>query len=1246
LPLADQELLQRVERRIRIFADAQRKSISEISVPVPGGRAGHTVSPVNTAGCYAPGGRFPLPSSVLMTACTARAAGVQNVWVASPRPAPITKAAAYVAGVDGMLVVGGAHAIAAFAYGIGDVPPCDVIVGPGNRWVTAAKQLVNGRVGIDMLAGPSELLVIADDTADPKTVAADLLAQAEHDVVAMPILVSTSEQLIAKVEAELTQQLEVLPTKATASEAVKGGFAVLVDDIKAAIEVSDKVGPEHLELLVADAESVARQVTNYGGLFIGTNAAEVLGDYGAGPNHTLPTSNTARYTGGLSVFNFLRIRTWLQIDDLQAAQGMVQDAVSLAEHEGLIGHSRSAQRRLLSNTTTSPLSPAADQKINQSSGIVDPMTLVRDDFQELDDYTPVQPLHELAKEIGLPVSDLVKLNANESLYGPHPGILEEINESVHHIYPDPAQRDLRAALSQHLGVPAGKIVAGAGSDELIDLVIRLFDPPALVTCSPTFPMYRFFGKICKVPVIDVPLLAPPDFRVDVDGIIRAVREQQARLVFLVSPNNPTGTLINNDDIRRLCNENCYVIVDEAYAEFADFNALELVSDYPNLMILRTFSKWAGLAGLRVGYSVSDERIVNLIMQIKQPYNVNVAANAAALVSLRHFDDVSKTLDAIRNERTRLAAVLGRFSWIKPLPSQANFVFCEIVGGKCTARQVQEALFKRGVLVRCYAGGNYRILDNYIRITAARPVDTDRLLAILEDLDQDFGDSAASDSKQVSEFGLSGALISSLPAPAALLWDMDGVLADVSQSYRRAIIDTAAAFGVAVTGRDIAMAKARGNANNDWVLTRRLIIAHKSSEALLSGSSSPDLQESLEQSITLQKVTDKFQEIYGQVCDTEALIPSRALLADLSAQFPMAIVTGRPRQEANYFLNLHNIGSYFTGDMVCMEDGPPKPDPAPIRSALQTLRLPSSSDRIVYFIGDTPDDARAAIHTRDRVIPLGISPPGEDATVSLYGAGCARVLLNLEELRWICKLPNCNPHVYDGSLTRHTSGPYANLGANTTRLVSDIGDAKHNSLGKSCTGRTGRIGSVRRQTKETSIQVELNIDGTGTADIHTGVGFFDHMLSALTKHSRFDLKLHCAGDLHIDDHHTVEDCMIALGSALLQAMGDKRGIVRFGTAMAPLDEALARAVVDISGRPHAEVDLQLRRDTVGNVSSEMLEHAIISLAMEARITIHVDVIRGRNDHHRAEAAFKALAIALRSAFTHSGSSDVPSTKGVL
>lgn len=192
----------------------------------------------------------------------------------------------------------------------------------------------------------------------------------------------------------------------------------------------------------------------------------------------------------------------------------------------------------------------------------------------------------------------------------------------------------------------------------------------------------------------------------------------------------------------------------------------------------------------------------------------------------------------------------------------------------------------------------------------------------------------------------------------------------------------------------------------------------------------------------------------------------------------------------------------------------------------------------------------------------------------------------------------------------------------------------------------RKASIERKTLETEIRLELNLDGQGVSNINTGIGFFDHMLNALTKHSGFDIELECKGDLHVDDHHTVEDCGLALGQAVAEALGDRRGIVRFAHAYAPLDEALARAVVDLSGRPWPSIDLGLKREKIGELSCENIGHFFESFAMTSKMSLHVDVLKGNNDHHRAEAAFKAVAIALKGAVRSDGDAGIPSTKGVL
>ncbi|MEM1448896.1 MAG: histidinol dehydrogenase [Planctomycetota bacterium] len=336
-------LLERTAARIAAFADAQRAAIQPLDVEVPGGRAGHDVVPVAAAGCYAPGGRYPLPSSVLMTAVTARSAGVERVVVASPDPHPVVLAAAAVAGADALLATGGAQAVAALAYGIpGLTEPVDIVVGPGNRWVTAAKQIVYGDVGIDLPAGPSELVVLADGTADPDLIAADLLAQAEHDPDARPALVTTDASLVERVERHLAERLAVLDTAEVARAALGEGFATVASTFEEALEAVDALAPEHLQICVKDPAAAKDRLRHFGAAFLGERSAEVFGDYGVGPNHVLPTGGAARYSGGLGVLSFLRVRTWLRLDDVAP---VATDVETLARLERLTGHAEASRAR-------------------------------------------------------------------------------------------------------------------------------------------------------------------------------------------------------------------------------------------------------------------------------------------------------------------------------------------------------------------------------------------------------------------------------------------------------------------------------------------------------------------------------------------------------------------------------------------------------------------------------------------------------------------------------------------------------------------------------------------------------------------------------------------------------------------------------------------------------------------------------------------------------------------------------------
>ena len=343
----DSDLLHRVSARIETFARAQLNCLSELTTEVPGGKAGHTIEPVEHAGCYAPAGRYALPSTVMMTAVTARVAGCKRVTVASPNPSDMILATAAVSGADSVLAVGGAHAIAAMAYGFDDFDRCDMIAGPGNRFVTAAKKIVHGDCGIDMIAGPSELVLVADESADPVTVAADLLGQAEHDEDARPFLITTSAVVADMVSLEVEKQVKDLPSCETATASItNNGAAIVCETLEQAIDICNRIAPEHLELHLESAEAVSQQIRNAGCIFIGHDSAEVFGDYGVGPNHTLPTSGTARFTAGLNVFTFLRVRTWLNLN--AAPLELVEDTARLAEIEGLIGHQKSAQRRTMS----------------------------------------------------------------------------------------------------------------------------------------------------------------------------------------------------------------------------------------------------------------------------------------------------------------------------------------------------------------------------------------------------------------------------------------------------------------------------------------------------------------------------------------------------------------------------------------------------------------------------------------------------------------------------------------------------------------------------------------------------------------------------------------------------------------------------------------------------------------------------------------------------------------------------------
>ncbi len=561
--------------------------------------------------------------------------------------------------------------------------------------------------------------------------------------------------------------------------------------------------------------------------------------------------------------------------------------------------------------------------------------------RELAPYEPPD-WEGLARRAGLEVDQLLRLDANENPYPLSPRAVAAVARfDGYSFYPD--YKALEQAVARYAGVSSENVVLGNGGDEIIDLAIRLFVPHggAAIVCPPAFSMYSVSLAALERQAVAVPRC--DDWAPDLAAIEAAVAREGARLLFVTSPGNPDGQPVPREAIRRLLALPLVVLVDEAYVEFGGESAAPLLAEHPNLVVLRTFSKWAGMAGLRLGYALASPAVTAALHRLRLPYNVNAAAAVAALATLQEPDHALSTVARIVAERERLAAALGGLPGVRVVPGQANFVLCTLDGR--SGRQVAGALAERGVLVRSFgqeaaAGPS---LAGAIRVTVGRPEQNDAFLD--------------------------------------------------------------------------------------------------------------------------------------------------ALCSVLGVQGPAV----RPR----------------------LDDPPP------------------------------------------------------------------------------------------------------------------------------------RSGRVHRQTRETDVVVTLVLDGTGRYDVQTGIGFLDHMLAQVAAHGLLDLTVRARGDLDVDEHHTAEDVAIALGQALDAALGDRRGLVRMGHAYAPLDEALARVVLDLSGRPYAVVDARFDTPRLGTMDSDLVVHFFETLAMHGRLGLHAHVLAGRNGHHCAEALFKALGRALDAALRlDDRRQGIPSTKGVL
>jgi histidinol dehydrogenase len=677
------DALERAAQAIETFHRAQLPQPMEIETH-QGVRVGRRAEPLRRVGVYAPGGRASYPSSVLMGVIPARVAGVGEVVVCSPPssdglPPRAVLAACALAGADRVFALGGAGAVAAMALGTVSVPRVDKIVGPGNAYVTEAKRQLNGVVAIDCPAGPSEILVIADASAEPGLVAAELLAQAEHDPDAAAVLLTTSAPLVEATRAALAGMLATLPTAATARASLAARGALLVTaTLEDAFAFSEAYAPEHLLVLTESPRQWLDRVRCAGTVFLGAGSSVAFGDYITGANHVLPTAGLARAYAGLGTSDFLRWTTYQEVSPA-AARLLSAPTALLADAEGLPAHARAARLRatLPDVNAARGAAPAAPEGPR-----------LRPAYAEIELYDPQRAPCE------------VDLSDNTNLFGVPAAVSERLSRlepARVTRYPTVYATALKAALAEYHGVAPENIMTACGSDDVIDSAVRAFAEPGtrLAYPEPTFGMVPVFARMNATEPRPVPLA--PGFELDADALLA----ERAGITYICRPNNPTGTLFERAAVERVGQEAAgVVLVDEAYADYApDHFAAEAVGS-GRMLVLRTFSKAFGLAGLRLGYALGPAALIREVEKSRGPYKVGGVAEAAGLAVLSGaLAAVRSSVEETLRNRDRLVVELASLGIAVP-PSAANFLLVPVAGAP--AAEWARAIRGRGIGVRPFA----------------------------------------------------------------------------------------------------------------------------------------------------------------------------------------------------------------------------------------------------------------------------------------------------------------------------------------------------------------------------------------------------------------------------------------------------------------------------------------------------------------------------------------------------------------
>jgi len=711
------EAFKQAIRNVRSFHQHQRESDWHIKTS-EGARLGQRILPVAAAGLYVPGGKAAYPSSVIMNTIPAQVAGVRRIAIVTPpgtlENTPEVAAVIAELGITEVYRVGGAQAVAALAFGTETIRPVDKIVGPGNIYVATAKKLVYGAVGIDSIAGPSEVVVLADDTASPEFIAADMLAQAEHDAEASAICITTSEKLASEVQLEIERQIATLERNETARASIENfGAIFIVETIEEGCKLINHLAPEHLELMTSNNESAAKLVENSGAIFFGPYSPEPVGDYFAGPNHVLPTVGTARFSSPLGVYDFVKRQSVIEYTR-EAVEKNGDAIAAMADAEGLTAHKRSVLIRSRESRVES-----------QDSRLQTP------DSRLLEKIKPA--VRAITAYTLAPYRATIKLNQNESPYEMPDEIKREVErrlaERKWSRYPDFVPASLLERLAEFAGWKPEGTLAGNGSNELIQatLMVTVGAGSRVLIAEPTFTLYRQIVTVLGGEVISVPLTA--DLQFDVEAIRSRAIEERADVVIICSPNNPTGCRIDEDDLVRLAKGfDGLVVIDEAYHEFSGKTVVPWLSELPNLIVLRTFSKAMAMAGLRVGYLLASPELAREVHKATLPYNLNFFSATAAEVACEKYDLLRPQVEKSISERERLFESLSSIEGIHPVRSWANFM---VARTEIQVKKLFEEVLARDILVRDVS--RYPMLADYFRVSVGTPEENDRFVAALTEV---------------------------------------------------------------------------------------------------------------------------------------------------------------------------------------------------------------------------------------------------------------------------------------------------------------------------------------------------------------------------------------------------------------------------------------------------------------------------------------------------------------------------------